>query len=88
MISAGYLAQLNRFAAKNIGTVPEFKFNKLSSGATLNLQGNLLTEKHRPLLGLYGALYRGSCITTDSYNPPEAKMSGSSFAAVGLRFYF
>lgn len=86
-LSAGYLTQFNHLYTENNGPLPDYKLNKRSSGATLSLQGNLLTENGKPRLGLYGTIYRGSRIFTDPYNPAEAEMPGSSFAAIGLKFY-
>lgn len=86
-LSAGYLTQFNHLFTEDNGSLPDYTLNKRSSGATLSLQGNLLTENGKPRLGLYGTVYRGSRIFTDPYNPAEAETPGSSFAAIGLKFY-
>ncbi len=86
-LSAGYLTQFNHLYADDEGTLPAYELSKRSSGATLSLQGNLLTENGKPRLGLYGSIYRGSRIFTDPYNPADALIPGSSFAALGLKFY-
>ncbi|MBK9292645.1 MAG: hypothetical protein IPM52_13625 [Bacteroidetes bacterium] len=86
-ISAGYLLQFNHLHAVEHGLLPDYSINKRSSGATLSFQGNLLNENGKPRIGLYGSLYRGSRVFTDPYNPTDAEMPGTSFGAIGLRFY-
>lgn len=84
-LSAGYLTQFNHLYAEDEGILPAYELSKRSSGATLSLQGNLLTENGKPRLGLYGSIYRGSRIFTDPYNPADAEIPGSSFAAFWLK---
>lgn len=86
-LSAGYLMQFNHLFHDDLGTLPEFTLSKQSSGATLSVQANLLTAYGKPRIGLYGMLYRGSRIYTDPYNPLGSETPGSSFAAIGLKFY-
>ena len=89
-IRFGVLIQVNSMVAiSDHGTsLPGYKMNPFSAGATLGFSVYPMTFSNGARLGLLLEGYRGSRIYEDHYNKAEFEMPGSSFVRFGISYQF
>jgi hypothetical protein len=90
MLKLGALIQVNSMVAiSDHGTsLPGYKMNPFSAGATLGLSVYPMALSNGASLGLYLEGYRGSRIYEDHYNKAEFEIPGSSFVRFGISYQF
>lgn len=88
-VKLGYAAQFNLFSiSKGNGTLPDYKTNFFSNGATLGVSITPIRLKNGAKLGFYIDGYRGSQAYEDFYNRTEFEMPGTAFIKYGVIYQF